>query len=102
MRKFTDRTLQDQKEEKNIRNAVITMVFFAIMDRALKILLFIMKNYISKIFRIEVTSKIFYDLNSYFIFTKNVIRPFFGRIRASELSWVEKIRFPTRNNKENK
>ena len=38
MRKFIDRTLQDQKEEKNIRNAVITMVFFAIMGRALKIL----------------------------------------------------------------
>ena len=38
MRKFIDRTLQDQKEKKNIRNAVITMVFFAIMDRALKIL----------------------------------------------------------------
>ena len=56
----------------------------------------------SKIFRIEVTSKILNDLNSYFVFTKNVIRPFFGRIGASELGWVKKIRFPTRNNKENK
>ena len=46
MRNFIDRTLKDQKEEKNIRNAVITMVFFAIMDRALKILIYTMsKNF---------------------------------------------------------
>ena len=47
MRKFIDRTLQDQRERKSIRNAVITMVFFAIMDRALKILKYIMKNYMN-------------------------------------------------------
>ena len=57
MRKCIDRSSHDQKERKNIRNAVITMVFFAIMDRALKILKYIMKNYMN---RSRQRVKIFY------------------------------------------